>query len=328
MGKNPTAVILLDEIDSIRELPNQPERTAERLQGIIDLAKKEYPRVIFKATTNYKDKIPDPLLSRFKQNILTIENPTENQRGDIILYHIRRLENTGLQFRLDTTYLQTLIANTKYFSIRDLESLFENIIGRAHLEAGERVIQQTAPDVAASSEAATSLSRSIVTSNTVELAYKTVLAELITPDSRIERFGTAALELAIKLAPLTTHGSLVLSGIGTALSFYSTYKAARNRTEDIAREGQIIRAANERQDRLIRDANERQDKQRKEDQDLSLALHRDSKKQSEHQFNLSHEINKIQLQLSQQAARQRNAEAMRQSLSGIVEPVAHWLKDK
>jgi ankyrin repeat protein/DNA replication protein DnaC len=229
MDKNPTAVILLDEIDAISESSNQPQRAAEQLQAILDLAENKYPKVVFIATTNYKDKIPAPLLSRFAQNILTIDNPTSKQRNSIIFYHIARLRKANLQFDLDMTYLEELVHKTEFFSIRDIESLFENVQGQISIRAGAQIIHDAVTIMPICSE--TQFTGKIVTREIMEKAYEAILLTITKPDSKIISLGKGILEFASTLSPLLPYANLGLSCFGTALSLHSANIAIKQSQE-------------------------------------------------------------------------------------------------
>ncbi len=82
--KNPNAVIVLDELDAIKDYADEPNRTAQVLQAIIDICNRKYPNVIFIGTTNDQKIIPQALSSRFSQYIIEIPNPNFNQRVSII----------------------------------------------------------------------------------------------------------------------------------------------------------------------------------------------------------------------------------------------------
>ena len=254
MEKNPNAIILFDEIDALAEFTNEAQRAAEQLQSIIDLAKTNYPKVVFIGTTNYKDKIPAPLLSRLAQNIIEIPNPNAERRNSIIRYHMKRLESMGLEFRLQADAISTLSANTDNFSIRDLESLFENVQGQINICAGQTLLQKPEASLPEHHDANPA---NIIVPENMEQAYQAILSTIVYPETKTDRILAAAL----KYGPALPYIGQAVSVAGLGLSIYSTFKAAYNRTEDIQRLSVQIDAANTRQDKQIADANTRQDGQ-------------------------------------------------------------------
>ena len=223
--KNQNAVILFDEIDALAEYTHLPQRAAEELQSIIDLATKKYPKVIFIGTTNYKDKIPAPLLSRFAQNTIEIPNPSAEQRVKIIQYHIKRLQINGIQFYLTQDYLQSLCTKTKHFSIRDLESLLENVQGQANEQVGQHILQSTCQPTTSESDVPCPF---VITKINMEKAYQEVLKTIVQPESLTSRI----LATAVKVAPVLPYINQATSIASLGLSIYGTIKAEQNRKEE------------------------------------------------------------------------------------------------
>lgn len=255
MEKNPNAVILFDEIDALAEHTNELQRAAEELQSIMDLAKRKYPDIVFIGTTNYKDKIPAPLLSRFAQNTIEIPNPCTIRRDAIIKYHIKRLENNGLNFQLNPHYTQKLSVKTEGFSIRDIESLFENVQEQAHRQVGQYIVQHAHSQ--AESHNTDMPAPTVITESCIEQAYQEVLPTIAHPESLAEHI----LAVATKYGPALPYIGQATSAIGLGLSLYSTVQATIHRQEDQTRQDTLIKAEHIRQDNQRKEDHNRQDAQ-------------------------------------------------------------------
>ena len=134
--KNPHAVIILDELDAIKDRDDEPNRAAELLQLLLDLCARKYPNVVFIGTTNDPEAIPRPLFSRFSQAIIEIPNPDYTMR----LSTINRLcsQNAYRRNTLTEQDKKQLAKNTNDFSIRHIEEMFR----AAQLASGNNPITQ------------------------------------------------------------------------------------------------------------------------------------------------------------------------------------------
>ena len=126
--KNPNAVIVLDELDAIKDYADEPNRTSQVLQSIIDLCNRNYPNVIFIGTTNDQKIIPRALSSRFSQYIIEMPNPNFEQRLSIIERCLAKLTEGQRKItnKLTQTQKQSLAKKTEGFSIRNIEAIFNN----------------------------------------------------------------------------------------------------------------------------------------------------------------------------------------------------------
>lgn len=184
ISRNPTAVILLDELDAIKEHQNQPERTAECLQGLMDQAARDFPQCIFIATTNYPDMIPPALYSRFRSNILKIENPSNDLRNAIIDECCDQLMHKGLDVQISKGDKKSLVKHTQGFSIRDIKAIFDKASDNAHQIYGERVLQERG--IILASQASTQ--PPVVDIHCLNEAYSAVKASLETPRSKFWQY--------------------------------------------------------------------------------------------------------------------------------------------
>ncbi len=140
--ENPTAVILLDEVDALSDSNHDQDNATEVMQELFDYASSL--QVVFIATTNTdvyaQDETDDgpvkknrhigeALVSRF-QKIEKIDNPTRDHREAIIyncfsMWQKKKCKGKDIIIDLtegDITYLANKTTN---FSIRDIGTLFE-----------------------------------------------------------------------------------------------------------------------------------------------------------------------------------------------------------
>jgi tRNA uridine 5-carbamoylmethylation protein Kti12 len=315
--RTPNAIILLDEIDAIGEFSYEPQRAAELLQSVIDFARKNYPRVVFIGTTNYKDKIPAPLLTRFVQNILTIDNPAKCQRKAIINYHIARLGSSGFKFRLKEDELRALVDQTEYFSIRDIESLFENAQGQISIQAGVAAIEEV--DRHAPTHINGVYQGDVITSIAMEKARKAVLATITRPDSSFKKFGKGVLAVAEILSPFVPYAN-------TALSCYSMYKSVQHRQEDIRRQEKQVGDSQDFSSKLHRESLDASEAQHKKSLEASAAQHAASLLVSSVQHSQSILLNAAQHGQSHRLQlEQVRREAAERFTRETVKPVAEYL---
>ncbi|HML19844.1 MAG TPA: ATP-binding protein [Candidatus Dependentiae bacterium] len=142
ISENPSAVILLDEVDALSDSYHDQDNATEVMQELFDFAM--HTQVVFIATTNSdiyatdekesnlvkKNKhIGDALVSRF-QKIEKIDNPACDHRRAIIINCVRvwqEKECGGKKIIIDLSDndITSLAKKTDKFSIRDLETLFK-----------------------------------------------------------------------------------------------------------------------------------------------------------------------------------------------------------
>lgn len=142
ISENPSAVILLDEVDALSDFYHDQDNATEVMQELFDFAM--HTQVVFIATTNSdiyatdekesnlvkKNKhIGDALVSRF-QKIEKIDNPACDHRRAIIINCVRvwqEKECGGKKIIIDLSDndITSLAKKTDKFSIRDLETLFK-----------------------------------------------------------------------------------------------------------------------------------------------------------------------------------------------------------
>ncbi len=258
--QHPTAVILFDEIDALAENSDQPQRAAEQLQALIDDAQKEYSKVVFIGTTNYKEKIPGPVISRFAQNIITINNPDTNKREAIIHYKIMQIEKTSkeMRFRLPQEYITDLVKKTEYFSIRDIESIFANAQGKICAQRGKKLLHVT-PETAQEPHDILE-----ITKDHMKQAHTEILATIIRPPSRLARAGQAILSVTAASYPYI---NAAISVGGFLNSLYSTRQAAA-----------LHAAGLKAQKALAKKSYAQQEKMHEDSKQLQAALHQEGLK--------------------------------------------------
>lgn len=140
--ENPTAVILLDEVDALSDSNHDQDNATEVMQELFDYAASL--QVIFIATTNTdvyaQDETDDSrvkknrhigeaLVSRF-QKIEKIDNPTRDHREAIIyncfsMWQKKKCKGKDVIIDLTDGDITSLAKKTSNFSIRDIITLFE-----------------------------------------------------------------------------------------------------------------------------------------------------------------------------------------------------------
>jgi ankyrin repeat protein/AAA+ superfamily predicted ATPase len=202
---NPNAVIVIDEIDAIKDRENEPNRTAEVLQSIIDACNKRYPNVVFIATTNDKKLVPPALLSRFSQTIIEIPEPNNELRLRMIQRCCRVLGEKHIQHKLSQNDMLAFATKTDHFSIRHIESMFRTAIIMA---TGSEDRQVSKPRLRAVL-LRDSLQNCVVTVEILEQAYKATCESL--KDERASK-----VKKAYKY--LNEHGDKILTGLSTVFN--------------------------------------------------------------------------------------------------------------
>lgn len=213
---NPKSVIIFDELDSIKDSKDDVQRTAEMLQIIIDNS----PETLFIGTTNYKDLLPAPLLSRFNQNVIKIDNPDETNRLAIIQHYCTTKSNGGLSIKLSEPYKRQLAKATKSFSIRDINSMFTKAIEQAYIPDGKALYntqEQSAEDIMTTS--ATATSTTVLNQKHMEVAFQSEY-DTITKKYSKTKIALAGLEtltsLGIGVASFTPWAPIAIP-VATAL---------------------------------------------------------------------------------------------------------------
>lgn len=242
--KNPKSVIIFDEIDSIRESKDEAPRTAEMLQVIIDSS----PETLFIGTTNYKDQLPAPLLSRFSQNVIKIDNPDEAARLGIIQHYCTTKSQGNLCIGLSEKYKQQLAKATASFSIRDISSMFTKAIQEAYIPVGKSALSRRDAHNTEHQVAAACINTSMitVTQKHMEAAFASEYETISTKFSKL-KFALTGLE--------------ILTGIGVGIAAFTPYAPvavpaaqALHVTAKIARAGHAYHTAEGKDEEIRREA--------------------------------------------------------------------------
>jgi len=202
---NPNAVIVIDEIDAIKDHENEPNRTAEVLQSIIDVCNKRYPNVAFIATTNDKKLIPPALLSRFSQTIIEIPEPDIELRLRMIQRCCRVLGEKHIQHNLSQSDMLAFAEKTDHFSIRHIESMFRTAIIMATGSEDKQVSKPRLRTILLRD----SSQDCVVTVEILEQAYKAICESL--KDERASKVKKA-------YQYLSEHGDKILTELSTVFN--------------------------------------------------------------------------------------------------------------
>ncbi len=227
--KHPDAIIIIDEIDAIKDRENEPNRTAEVLQAIIDTCNRRFPKVIFIATTNDQKAIPKPLFSRLSQIITEIKEPDYKLRFHMINRCVNKLNESKISNNLTTKYLEKLAGKTDYFSIRHIEAMFRTAIINASSLQDNPVEKPSLKAWLLRKKLSRKRLPNTITEEIMEQAYSTTCESLkAEKTSRIRKAARYLWENKDKI------GHLCQAGAGLGMQGYQIYAHSKERKEDLA----------------------------------------------------------------------------------------------
>lgn len=121
---DPRALICIDEIDELRGYKDQPS-AFKALCTIIDDCSSLSPQVIFVATTNDKNIIPDALMSRFGGRVLNVVSQDINARIRVMHHYVQQITNDKVKVSLDDRFYLRFAKKTRKLSLRDIKKIFD-----------------------------------------------------------------------------------------------------------------------------------------------------------------------------------------------------------
>lgn len=121
---DPYAVICIDEIDELRGYKDQPS-AFKALCTIIDDCGNLSPHVIFIATTNDKNIIPDALMSRFGGRVLNVVSQDISARVQVMHHYAQQIANEKVNVALDDQFYLRFAKKTHKLSLRDIKKIFD-----------------------------------------------------------------------------------------------------------------------------------------------------------------------------------------------------------
>ncbi len=230
--KHPNAVIIIDEIDAIKDRESEPNRTAEVLQSIIDMCNRRFPEVIFIGTTNDQKLVPAALFSRLAQSMVEITNPNDELRLKLINRYFCKLNEKKIANNLTSAQLEQLAHITGEFSVRQIEGMFRiAIIKATNLQY---------PKVAKPSLKAWLLRKKIAPSNIITFDTMNEALQIIR-NSLPEEQRMSFLGKALNFAKQNRGeiGSVVCAATGLGMQGYQIYRQKQDRKEDLARQDDL-----------------------------------------------------------------------------------------